>query len=98
MASRVDLIFSVCGEGPTSRPGGVYEPELEQGDADWKPRKRSRGALDDRWESRGDLLACHEPFVERRERYEAGKDGMASLRGLEHQELAARRHRREVRQ
>ena len=29
---------------------------------------------------------------------EAGEDGVASLRGVEHEELAARRHRREVRE
>src|SRR3982750_2547835 len=76
----------------------MYEPELEQGDADWKPRKRSRGALDDRRQSRRDVLAGDESFVERRVRYEAGEDGMAPLRGVEHEELAAGGHRREVRE
>src|SRR5678816_4270552 len=82
----------------STRPGGVYEPELEQGDADWKSRERSRGPLDHGREPRGDVLARDEPVVERRERHEAGEDGVAPLRGVEHEELAARRHRREVRE
>src|SRR5258708_11710307 len=75
-----------------------YEPELEQGYVDGKSRDRSRGAVDDGRQSGRDILARDEPFMERCRRVEAGEDGVASLRRLEHQELAIGRHRREVRE
>src|ERR1043166_3281751 len=72
------------------------EPQLEQSDVDWKPRQRSRGAFDLRWQPGGDLLACHQPRLERRVRQQTGEDGLAQMQSLEQQGLAVGRHRREV--
>src|SRR4051812_2744549 len=78
------------GEETYLSPRRNREPELEQGDVDRQPRKRSRGPLDERWESGRDVLARDEPVVERSGGRPSGEDRVAPLRRLEHQDLAAR--------
>src|SRR5687767_15948654 len=70
------------------------ESKPEQGDVDRQSRSGSRGALDVGRQPRGDVFARHQPFVELRVRGEAGKDGVAPLRGLELESVHARRYRR----
>src|SRR5881394_3632147 len=93
-----DWIIPCAASLTTLSPGGICESKLEQSHVDREPGERSRGALHHWRQSSRHVLARDQPNVERRVRIQAGKDGVASLRGLEHQGLAARRHRREVRE
>src|SRR5512138_1500822 len=64
-------------------PGGKRESECEQGDADRKSRKRSRGAYDSGWRKGRDVFSCDEQAVEFADWREAGEDRVASLRRVE---------------
>src|SRR6185437_9487855 len=70
------------------------EPQLEQGDADWKPRQGSRGTIDIGWQSRGVVFHGHRSELDRGQWGEAGEDGVAQVRGVEQQVLHAGGHRR----
>ena len=66
VAHQHGLDHTVSGEAGPLLARRSCEQKPEQSHADWKPRERSRGAFDHRWQPRRDVFARHQPLVERR--------------------------------
>ena len=60
-ASSGLALYSVAARTLAISPGGISESQLEQGHPDRQPRRRSRGPLHHRRQSRRHVLARHQP-------------------------------------